>query len=84
MLLNFTYPRFNNNILIFINQFFSLSFFWACFVLLIGRFTLNNTFDCCLGIFFVIEPIFCLILIFYKKDLQSEIMKKVGKEKNFF
>ena len=84
MLLNFTYPRFNNNILIFINQFFSLSFFWACFVLLIGRFTLNNTFDCCLGIFFVIEPIFCLILIFYKKDRQFNIMKTIGKEKSFY
>ena len=84
MMLNFSYPRFNNNILIFINQFLSLSFFWACFVLLIGRFTLNNKFDSCLGIYFITEPIFCLILIFYKKDHQFNIMKTIGKEKSFY
>ena len=82
--LNFVYPRYNNNCLIFINQFLSLTFFWASFILLIGRFTLNNNFNGCLGMFFIAEPIFCLILIFRKKNIQKQLLHKIGREENYF
>ena len=54
VILNFVYPRFNNYTLIFMNKFLSLTFFWASFVLFIGRITINNKFDGCLAIFFII------------------------------
>ena len=58
MYLNYIYPRFHCHILIFMNQFLSLSFFWASFILLIGRLNLKKNFNGCLGIFFSTEPIF--------------------------
>ena len=63
MCLNFYYPRFNEVILIFMNQFLSFTLWWASFILLIGKLTRNSDFDACMGIFFVTEPIFCFIIL---------------------
>ena len=80
MYLNFIYPRFNNYTLVFMNQFLSLSFFWASFILLIGRFNLKKNFNGCLGIFFSTVPIFFLILIFKKKNIPNQIIDHLGKD----
>jgi len=63
MCYNFLYPRFNEVILIFMNQFLSFTLWWASFILLIGKFTRHKKFDGCMGIFFVTEPIFCFIIL---------------------
>ena len=63
MCYNFLYPRFNQVILIFMNQFLSFTLWWASFILLIGKFTRHKKFDGCMGIFFVTEPIFCFIIL---------------------
>ena len=83
VILNFVYPRFNNYTLIFMNKFLSLTFFWASFVLFIGRITINNKFDGCLAIFFIIEPIFCLILLSSRKNIQNKLMDRIGREESF-
>ena len=83
MYLNYIYPRFHCHILIFMNQFLSLSFFWASFILLIGRLNLKKNFNGCLGIFFSTEPIFFLILIFKKKNIQNQLINHLGKEEKY-
>ena len=69
MYLNFKYPRYNNVVLIFMHQFMSLSLWWASFILLFGKITMNIPFDGCLGIFFITEPIFCFI--FFIKNVKT-------------
>ena len=77
MCFNFYYIRYNKNILNFLNQFLSFTLFWASFILLIGKFTRHTTFDGCLGIFFITEPIFCFIILIRNKQNLNKILKKI-------
>jgi len=77
--LNFSYERYNQNILNFMHKFLSLSFLWGSICLMIGKMSMNNKFNSCLGLFFIMEPIFLLILFYKKKNLKS-FLSKIGRE----
>ena len=78
---NFTYERYNEEILNFMHKFLSLTFLWASFCLMVGKITMKHKFNACLGLFFVIEPLFCLILLSKKKN-KKDFLSKIGKEDN--
>ena len=68
--LNFAYERYNQNILNFMHKFLSLTFLWGSICLMIGKIAMNNKFNSCLGLFFIMEPIFFLILFYKKKNIK--------------
>ncbi len=77
--LNFAYERYNQNILNFMHKFLSLTFLWGSICLMIGKIAMNNKFNSCLGLFFIMEPIFFLILFYKKKNIKS-FLSKIGRE----
>ena len=77
----FLYSRFNEIILIFMNQFLSLTLWWVSFILLIGKFTRHKKFSGFMIINFVIEPIFCFIILLKKYKI-SIILSIISKIKN--
>ena len=82
-LLNFKYPRYNENILNYIHKFCSLTVFWASFVLLIGKIFISSSFDGCLGLFFITEPILFL-LIFYEKTNYDMVLSKIKENHSLY
>ena len=77
--LNFAYERYNQNILNFMHKFLSLTFLWGSICLMIGKMAMNDKFNSCLGLFFIMEPIFFLILFYKKKNLKT-FLSKIGRE----
>ena len=61
-ILNFKYPRYNENILNYIHKFCSLTIFWSSFVLLIGKIFISSSFNGFLGLFFINELILFLLI----------------------
>ena len=82
-ILNFKYPRYNENLLNYIHKFCSLTVFWASFVLLIGKIFISSSFNGCLGLFFVTEPILFL-LIFYEKRNYELILSTIKDEHSLY
>ena len=82
-ILNFKYPRYNENILNYIHKFCSLTIFWSSFVLLIGKIFISSSFNGCLGLFFITEPILFL-LIFYEKKNYENILTKIKDQHNLY
>ena len=78
--LNFKYPRYNENTLNYIHKFLSLTVFWSSFVLLIGKIFRSSSFNGCLGLFFATEPIMFLLILYERKTIQEDLYK----EKNSF
>ena len=76
---NFYYVRFNANILNQIHKFFSLTLFWASFVLFIGKILKSSRFDGCLGLFFLSVPIFGLLIFFEKNEAKENILTYLDK-----
>ena len=79
--LNFRYSRYNEELLNFLHKFLSITFFWASTCLLIGKITMNSKFDSCLGLFFVSEPIFFIILFLKRRNIRH-FLSKIGKDES--
>ena len=74
--LNFKYPRYNENILNYLHKFLSLTLFWSSFVLLIGKIFISTSFNGCLGLFFATEPIMFLLIFYEKKNTQEDLYQE--------